>query len=457
MSPAGDALPDPYEVRPFVGPVEATVRPPGSKSITNRALVAAALADGTSRLTGVLFADDTEAMLDGIEVLGARLDIDRPGRRVVVHGLAGRPAPGPRRLDARLSGTTSRFVLPVLTLGTGPYRLDGAPPLRARPMGPLLDAMRSLGAEVVDEGRPGHLPVTVRRDAPPRDAPPRDDGSPMPTLVVPGAVSSQFTSGLLLAGACLPSGLRIELVPPVVSVPYLDMTVGVMAAFGAAVERPDPRTYVVRPGGYRPTDMAIEPDASAASYLFAAAAMTGGSVRVEGLGTASTQGDVAFVDVLAAMGCTVVREADAITVHGPPSGALRGIDVDMADLSDTAQTLAAVAVVADGPTRVTGIGFIRAKETDRIAAVVAELRRCGVHAVEEPDGFVVHPGPVQPATIQTYDDHRMAMSFALLGLRADGIAIADPGCVTKTFPDYFAVLESLRPAIPGRDPHGSAP
>ncbi len=444
MSDPGPTLPEPRPIRPFVGAVDAVVRPPGSKSITNRAALAAALADGRSTLRGVLFADDTEAMLDGVTALGARLVIDRPGRTVTVDGVAGRIAPGPVRIDARLSGTTSRFLLPTLATDVGPYRLDGAAPLRARPMGPIFAAVRALGAEVLEEGTPGHLPVTVRRVRPPGS-----DGSGPTRVTIAGDVSSQFTSGLLLAAPCLPDGLHIDLIPPVVSLPYLDLTVAVMEAFGATVRRPDGTTYEVEMSGYGARDFSVEPDASAASYFFATAAITGGRVRVEGLGPTSLQGDLAFVDVLERMGALVTRESTAITVVGPPGG-LRGIDADFTDISDTAQTLAAVAVFADGPTRVTGIGFIRRKETDRIAAVVTELRRCGIRAEEEADGFVVHPGNPTPATVRTYDDHRMAMSFALIGLRAEGIAIADPGCVTKTFPDYFDVLESLRPGAPSR-------
>jgi len=265
-------------------------------------------------------------------------------------------------------------------------------------------------------------------------------------------MSSQFTSGLLLSAPCGPPGtVTIRLTTTPVSRPYLDMTVAVMRGFGAEVEQPDDRTFVVHRGpgsAYRAVDgYDIEPDASAASYLFAAAAITGGRVRVEGLGSSSLQGDVAFVDVLERMGAEVRHEPTAIEVRG--TGVLRGVDADFTDISDTAQTLAAVAVFADGPTRVTGIGFIRRKETDRLAAVVTELRRCGIEAHEEDDGFVVHPGRPRPAVVQTYDDHRMAMSFALLGLRAPGIAIADPRCVDKTFPDYFTVLESLRPPTHG--------
>jgi 3-phosphoshikimate 1-carboxyvinyltransferase len=432
-----EELPDPLPIRPFDGPVDATVRPPGSKSLTNRALLAAALAPGRSRLEGVLLADDTEAMLECITRLGADVTVDRAAAVVEVVGTGGRLADGPVELHAALSGTTSRFVAAALALGAGPFRLDGGPSLRARPMGPVLEAVAQLGATVAYEGEPGHLPVTVQGGAVGVGP-----GAEHHVVRLGGEVSSQFTSGLLLAGACLPGGLRVELTSDPVSRPYLDMTVAVMERFGAHVRTEGPLAYEVAPGGYQPTDYRIEPDASAASYLFAVAAVCGGRVRVEGLGTTSLQGDVHFVDLLERMGCTVRRTTDAIEVVGGP---LHGIEADFEPISDTAQTIAAVAPFAEGPTRITGIGFIRAKETDRIAHPVAELRRAGIDAVEEHDGFVVNPGPVRAATIQTYDDHRMAMSFALLGLRAEGIAIADPACVAKTFPDYFGVLETMRP------------
>jgi 3-phosphoshikimate 1-carboxyvinyltransferase len=437
VTPTPGGLVDPLPIRPFDGPVDADVRPPGSKSLTNRALVAAALATGTSRLHGVLFADDTEAMLDCIAALGATVVVDRDAHVIEVVGTGGRLADGPVELHAKLSGTTSRFIAAVLALGAGPFRLDGGEPLRARPMGPVLDAVRQLGATVTEEGEPGHLPVTVSGGA--TGVGP---GGETGFVHLPGDVSSQFVSGLLLAGACLPGGLRVELSTDAVSRPYLDMTIAVMAAFGATARADGPRAYVVEPGGYTAADHAIEPDASAASYLFAVAAVCGGRVRVQGLGRHSLQGDVRFVDALEDMGCTVDRGDDAIEVVGGP---LRGIEADFEPISDTAQTIAAVAAFAEGPTRITGIGFIRRKETDRIAAVVTEMGRAGVGAREEHDGFVIEPAPVRPATIETYDDHRMAMSFTLLGLRAPGICIADPGCVAKTFPDYFDVIETLRP------------
>jgi 3-phosphoshikimate 1-carboxyvinyltransferase len=430
-------LPDPLPIVPFGGPVDGVVRPPGSKSLTNRALLAAALATGTSTLEGVLFADDTEAMLRCIGALGSTVSVDRSAHRVVIEGTGGRLTEGPVALDAGLSGTTARFIAAALALGRGPYRLDGATPLRARPMAPVLDAVRQLGASVTEDGITGHLPVTVSGGA--TGVGP---GGEQAVVRLAGDVSSQFTSGLLLAGPCLAGGVRVELTTDAVSRPYLDMTVAVMQSFGASVTSPDERTFVVGPGGYRPSTYAIEPDASAASYLFAVAAVCGGRVRVEGLGEGSLQGDVAFVDVLERMGCTVHRNAGAIEVEGGP---LRGIEADFEPISDTAQTLAAIAPFADGPTRISGIGFVRAKETDRIGSVVTELRRAGIDATEEPDGYRIAPGTPHPATIETYDDHRMAMSFTLLGLRVPGIAIADPGCVAKTFPDYFRVIETLRP------------
>jgi 3-phosphoshikimate 1-carboxyvinyltransferase len=403
-------------VRPLSRPPEATVALPGSKSITNRALVCAALARQPSTLTGALLADDTEAMVIALRRLGTRVEIDG-----TTFSVTRRRWGEAATLDARLSGTTARFLLPVLALGSGSYRLDGAPPLRARPMGPSLDALRSLGARVVGD----ELPVEVR-------------GPVLGGRVeVAGDESSQFISGLLMAGAVMPRGLEIVLTTPLVSKPYVDLTIEVMEKFGARVHG-----LRVPFSGYTGQHYAIEPDASAASYFFAAAAITGGSVTVEGLGSGSLQGDVGFVDVLERMGAAVERTPTSITVRG--TGRLRGIDVDMADMSDTAQTLAIVATYADSPTRLTGIGFIRKKETDRIGNTVNELRKLGIEAREEPDGFVVRPGTPVAGRVETYDDHRMAMSFALLGLTAGGIEIADPGCVGKTFPGFWDALESLR-------------
>jgi 3-phosphoshikimate 1-carboxyvinyltransferase len=297
-------------------------------------------------------------------------------------------------------------------------------------MGPLVAALVELGAEVDEAGR-DHLPLTVL-----------GRGLAGGSVRLPGSMSSQFVSGLLMSAPAMARGLYVTLEPPVVSRPYLALTTATMAVFGAAVEGDVERGIMVAPCAYRGRHFEIEPDASAASYFFAAAALCGGRVRVPGLSATSAQGDLAFLDILAAMGAKVHREAAAVEVTG--GAELRGVDVDMADCSDTAQTLAAVAVFASSPTRIRGIGFIRAKETDRIAAVVTELRRCGIEAVEEDDGFVVHPGHPRPVRFETYDDHRMAMSFTLLGLRVPGIEIADAECVAKTFPGFFEAIDGMR-------------
>jgi len=414
-------LPDVLTVAPLSAPLDATVRPPGSKSITNRALLCAALTPGTSTLTGALFADDTRAMLGAIAALGATVDADPAAATVTVTGVDPRHGTSTATVDARQSGTTSRFLLPAAALRPGRTVVDGTPQLRARPFGPVLDALRDLGAEV---SATEFLPATVR--GPLRGGPVR----------VSGHISSQFLSGLLMAGPLMTDGLDVELTSALVSVPYVEMTKAVMAAFGV-----EAAGLSVAPGGYRATDYAVEPDASAASYFLGAAAVAGGRVTVRGLGTGSLQGDVGFADVLARMGATVTRSADSLTVS--VGSALRGVDVDMSDISDTAQTLAAVAVYADSPTRVRGIGFIRGKETDRLAAVVTELRRAGIDAVEDEDGFTIHPGAPRPTRFATYEDHRMAMSLSLLGLRSPGIEIADPGCVAKTYPEFFTDLARL--------------
>lgn len=438
MAPDPSALPDPYRVAPLAAPPDTEVAVPGGRSITNRALVAAALADGTSTLEGAGRSDDTSAMVDCLRGLGAVIEVDEEGASITVAGVAGRPR-GPAEVFTRLSGTTSRFVTPVAALAGTPVRIDAAPPMRARPMADLLDALRSLGVAVGEEAEAGHLPVTVT-------------GPPTGRAVsVAGTASSQFLSGLLLAGGALPGGLEIRRTTErLVSAPYVDMTRAVMSAFGVDVADDD-GAFVVPSGGYQPTVYVVEPDAATAGYLLAAAAMTGGRIRVPGLPPAALQADAALVEVLEAMGATVRRDGHGTEVTGPRPGPdgrvhLRGGRFDLTAFSDMAPTVAVVAALADDPVEVTGVGFIRGKETDRIAASVAELRRCGVDAAETDDGFVVHSGGAGPhgATVDTYDDHRMAMSFALLGLVVEGIEIRDPGCVAKTFPGFFAALDGLR-------------
>jgi 3-phosphoshikimate 1-carboxyvinyltransferase len=424
-------LPDPFPIAPVAGSLAARAWVPGSKSVTNRALVCAALAEGRSRLDGALFADDTVAMIGVLEALGIGVSVEERLATIEVTGCAGAVPPTDAAIDTRQSGTTSRFVLPLLALGTGAYRVTAHPQMQARPMDTTFEALAELCAGVEALGEAGRLPATVTAG-----------GAGTRVLRVAGDVSSQFLSGLLLIGPCLPDGLIIELSTDLVSRPYVDLTIAVMAAFGAQVDQPDDRTFAVQPGGYRATTYAVEPDASAASYPLAAAALCGGSVTVPGLGADALQGDAGFADVLGQMGATVTRGEHGTTVEG--SGQLQGGTFDFTHISDTAQTLAAIAPFASSPVTVTGIGFIRRKEIDRVAAVATELRRAGVRVDDDPDGWTIHPGPVAPTTFETYDDHRMAMSFALIGLKAPGIAIAGPRCVAKTFPGYWAMLDRLR-------------
>jgi 3-phosphoshikimate 1-carboxyvinyltransferase len=369
-------------------------------------------------------------MARGLAALGLAVRADEAARSFTVDGRGGLIPAARASVFVGNSGTTARFLAPMMALGRGVYELDGDEAMRARPIQPLLDAMNALGARAHSIYRNGCLPIRI-------EASNFDGGATR----MAGAVSSQFFTALLMVGPRLRRGVAIDVDGELVSRPYLDVTAQAMRAFGATMKHHEFRRFEVAPGGYTGTDYEVEPDASAASYFFAAAAVTRGKVVVEGLGTSSLQGDLGFVRLLEKMGCRVRQTATETEVVGPDE--LAGIEADMSSMSDTAQTLAAIAPFADGPTRVTGIGFIRRKETNRIAAVVTELQKLGIRAEEEDDGFVVHPGHPRPGRVATYDDHRMAMSFSILGLRAHGIDILNPECVSKTFPDYFTELQKL--------------
>jgi 3-phosphoshikimate 1-carboxyvinyltransferase len=412
-------------------PCDATITVPGSKSYTNRALILAALARGTSRLSGALFSDDSRYMAGALSELGVAVQGDPAASRFEVHGTGGVITRDRASVFIGNAGTAARFLPPMMALGHGSYTLDGNAAMRARPIGPLLSALRTLGAEAVSVNGDDCPPIRV-------DARGLRGG----TARLPGGVSSQYFSALLMCAPYTREGITLEVDGDLVSKPYLDITAQAMEAFGVGMVNDGYRRFRVDGGqAYRATAYAVEPDASGASYFFAAAAVTGGKVVVPGLGSRSLQGDLGFVRILERMGCAVRQTESETEVRGAER--LHGVEVDMRDLSDTAQTLAAVAPFADSPTRITGIGFIRKKETNRVAAVVRELTRLGIHADEEPDGMIIHPGMPRAGTVATYDDHRMAMSFAVLGLRAPGIEIADPGCVAKTFPDFFEVLAVL--------------
>ncbi len=420
-------------ITPVTGPLDAVVSVPGSKSIANRALVCAALAGGECTLRNLPDGDDTVAMLDCLDRLGIRV-LQETGR-ATVGGRGGEFDAGPIVLPTRLAGTTSRFLTALAALGPGPYVIDGEAPLRSRPMASLHNALMALGANVTPLERPGHLPVRVWRS---------DGLTGSAGVEVRGDISSQFISALMLIGPYLPGGLVIRLTTELVSRPYVEMTASVMADFGLAGVRIDDEnitTIVVPEGRYRPVDLTVEPDASSASYPFAAAAIAGGSVTVRSLSPHSLQSDIRFVDALREMGCEVVPNQEGLTVSR--RGALRGISIDMRDFSDTAPTLAVVAAVAATPTRITGIGFIRRKESDRIGDVVAELRRCGVEAHAEDDGILVVPGSLNGARVKTHHDHRIAMAFSLLGLVVSGLSVADSSVVSKSFPGFWEVLDTI--------------
>lgn len=423
---------------PLAAPPDATVAVPGSKSLTNRALVMAALADGRSRLINALFADDTVVMVESLRRLGFAVDVDERALEMRVEGRGGIIPAGAADLFVGGAGTAARFLTAMVCLGSGRYRLDGTARMRERPVGDLVDALTTLGASVT--ATRGSLPLLIEAR-----------GLRGGRAAVRGDVSSQFVSAVLMAAPYAAGDVELLVEGRLVAAPYVAMTLAAMAAFGIEVEHDGLRRFLVRAGQrYRPRDYAVEPDASGAAYFFAAAAITGGRVRVPGLSSASLQGDARFVDVLEQMGCRVERAPDALTVGGRgwPGDArgdvLRGVDVDLGAMSDQTMTLAAIAPFAAGPTRIRGVAHIRHQESDRLAATAAELRRLGQEVEEFDDGLAVTPRPVRPAVVQTYDDHRLAMAFAITGLRAPGIAIADPGCVAKTFPDFFGRLERLR-------------
>jgi 3-phosphoshikimate 1-carboxyvinyltransferase len=412
------------------GPLDARVRVPGSRSLTNRALVCAALAQGRSRLTGATESDDTAAMREGLRALGAAIDVADDVWEVA--GCAGRlPARG-ARVDARASGTTARFLTAAATLAAGPTVVDGTERMRERPIADLAAALRALGAEVEILGRGGCPPVRIA-----------GGGLPGGRATIDARRSSQYVSGILLAAPCAARDVELTFAEGVlVSRPFVELTADVMRAFGAELELHAGSVRVAAPRPYRAREHAIEPDAQSAVYPLAAAAIAGGRVLVEGIPPGSRQTDLRLLDVLARMGCRVERTAEGVALRGP-DGPLRAVDVDMNDIPDAVLALAVVALFADGPSTLRSIANLRIKETDRLAALEAELRRLGAGAHASADALRIEPAPLHAARIATYDDHRMAMAFALAGLRVPGVEIENPACVAKTWPGFFEALDAL--------------
>jgi 3-phosphoshikimate 1-carboxyvinyltransferase len=422
---------DALEIRPFVRPPAAAVTVPGSKSITNRALLLAALADGRSELRGALFSDDTRYMVAALHALGVTVVADEAAGRITVDGCAGRWPAAHAELFVGNAGTAMRFLTAALCLGHGRYRIDGSARMRERPIGELVVALKQLQVDIECTGT-GTPPVVVEAD-----------GLPGGATELSAQRSSQFLSALLQVAPYADSDVTVTLSGPVVAQPYVDMTLAMMAQWGGHVERDGYREFRVRAGQhFRAQPYAIEPDASSAHYFWAAAALTGGTVRVDGIGDDSIQGDVRFAQVLAAMGAEVTRASDAITVSG--RAGMRGIDADLNSCSDTAPTLAAIAPFASDPVHIRNVAHLRWQESDRLRAVATELTRLGATVRELDDGLEIEPSTLHGGTVETYDDHRIAMAFALIGLKVPQIRIENPGCVAKTFPDYFERLEALR-------------
>ena len=424
---------EPLAIRPLARPPDATIAVPGSKSITNRAVLLAGLADGRSELSGALFSDDTRYMVAALRALGAAVTTDEAAARLVIDGCGGTWPASAAELFVGNAGTAMRFLTAALCLGRGRYRIDGSPRMRERPIQELVDALAQLGATLRCETGGGTPPVVV-------DA----DGLPGGDAGLDAERSSQFLSAVLQVAPYAQRDVTVALRGRLIAEPYVDMTIAVMAAFGAAVARTGPAIFRIASGQrYRARQYAIEPDASSAHYFWAAAALTGGRVRVPGLRRDSLQGDVRFAALLEQMGATVTWAPDGIEVRGPAQ--LGGLDVDMNAISDTAPTLAAIAPFASGPVRIENVAHLRWQESDRLRAVATELTRLGVQVEELEDGLVVHPAAqLRPADVQTYDDHRIAMAFTLVGLKAPGVRICDAQCTAKTFPDFFDRLEALR-------------
>ncbi len=416
---------------PALRNLRGSLRTPGSKSIANRAFPLAAMARGTTLLTHVPDGEDVRLMRAALESLGVAMEEVPGGLRVHGCGTGLREA-NPAHLHLGNSGTASRFLTALLCAGEGEFVIDGIPRLRERPIGPLIEALRGWTAPdtLRYEGREGYPPLRIRAA-----------GLAGGETRISGAVSSQFTTALLLALPLCRGAASVKVEGELVSAPYVALTLDVQEAFGARPERDGNRRFwVTSPQGYHsPGEYAVEPDASSASYFLAAAAIGGGPVTLEGLHAASLQGEARFAEALQAMGARVAWNRDSITVAGPADGGrLRGIDIDMDRMSDTGMTLAVTALFAEGATCIRNVGNWRVKETDRLAAMAAELAKTGAGVEEGPDFLRIEPPTaLRPATVATYDDHRMAMAFSLLALAGPGSIILDPGCTGKTYPGYF--------------------
>ena len=403
---------------------------PGSKSITNRALLLATLADGKSVLKGVLFSDDSRHFLKCIQELGFETKVDEENYTVEVTGHGGR-VPKPEAYPyVGSAGTAARFLSAYLGVCEGIYHMDASEQMRKRPMAPLLESLQELGCEITFEGREGYFPFTLK-----------GHGFGRNTISVDIGHSSQFLSALLIASSLAKEDMHIH-VMGTHGMAYIEMTIQMMEQFGVHVQKMQDGSYVIPAGQkYLAGEYQIEPDMSAACYFYGMSPLLGVPVQVKNITYNSLQGDVAFLKVLEKMGCYVQEDTEGLIVYPPEHGEFHGVDIDMSNFSDQAITIAAMAPFADAPTKIRGIGHIRFQECDRMSAIVTELGKMGIRCEGDESAITIYPGLPQPSLVETYDDHRVAMGFSLIGLRAEDIVINNPGCCKKTFEDYFECLE----------------
>jgi 3-phosphoshikimate 1-carboxyvinyltransferase len=412
--------------------VQGQIQLPGSKSLSNRILLLSALARGTTEVYNLLDSDDTVYMMEALRRLGVPLTLSSDRTRCQVRGLGGPFPPQETRLFLGNAGTAVRPLCAALCLGRGVFTITGEARMHQRPIRDLVDALRQLGADIEYLQEDGFPPLSIRAD-----------GIRGGTVSVRGNISSQYLTALLLASPLAQNDTVIEVAGDLVSKPYIDMTIDVVRKFGAKVETSGYQRFRVAgdQGFQSPGEALVEGDASSATYFLAAAAIRGGTVRVHGVGGDSVQGDVKLADVLEQMGAVVRRGGDWIEVS---RGELHGVDLDLNRIPDAAMTVATTALFAEGKTAIRNIGNWRVKETDRLAAMATELRKVGAEVIEGDDYLeITPPDRITPATIDTYQDHRMAMCFSLAALGDAAITINEPGCVSKTFPDYFEKFASI--------------
>lgn len=426
-----------YHVKTLHKKIDWQVTVPGSKSMTNRALLMAALADGKTLLKEVLFSDDSRNFLGSLKSLGFEVAIDEQAKEVAVTGLNGTLPVKSGEIYVGSAGTAARFLTAMLALAEGTFTINASDQMKKRPMKPLFDVLTEMGANITYLENEGFLPIKIQGIGPVSEA------DKMFHVKLDISKSTQFLSALMLISPMLKQGLHIEITSERKDGSYIRITRQMMEQFGATAEF-DGTNYIIPSGvSYKAGTYQIEPDVSAACYFYAAAALTGGRAIVKNVTWNCMQGDLKFIRLLEQLGCTV-RETDCgIEVTGVENGKLRGITVDMKDFSDQTMTLAALAPFAESGIRIENIGHIRLQECDRLHATATELTRLGISCEEEENAITIHPGMPKAGIIQTYDDHRMAMSFALIGLKAEGIEIADPMCCKKTFEEYFDILDKL--------------